>query len=89
MTAANFTTWHGFASLIVETLKRQGKVGSIRATAVVSIATEAYPLPSKHPKDSQLSTVRFTKHFGFVLQRWDAGARLCMEELLSDEVHYP
>ena len=89
ITAANFTSWHGFASLIVEALKRQGKIGSIRATAVVPIATEAYPLPAKRPKDSRLSTARFTKQFGLVMPRWDTGVRLCMEELLADEVHCP
>ena len=89
LTAEGSTRWHGFASLIVETLERQGKVGSIRATAVVPIATEAYPLPAKRPKDSRLRTARFTKQFGLGMPRWDAGVRLCIEELLADEVHCP
>jgi dTDP-4-dehydrorhamnose reductase len=89
MTAADFTSWHGFASLIVETLKSQGKISSVRATAVVPIATAAYPLPAKRPKDSRLNTARFTKQFGLVMPRWDTGVRLCLEELLADEVHCP
>jgi hypothetical protein len=61
--------------------------GSTRATAVVPITTEAYPLPTKCPKDSRLSTARFTKQFWLVMPHWDTGVRLCMEELLADEVH--
>jgi O-antigen/teichoic acid export membrane protein len=61
--------------------------GSTRATAVVPITTDAYPLPTKCPKDSRLSTARFTKQFGLVMPHWDTGVRLCMEELLADEVH--
>ncbi|MGA9032924.1 MAG: dTDP-4-dehydrorhamnose reductase [Sulfuricaulis sp.] len=89
MTAANSTSWHGFASLIVETLKRQGKGNSIRATAVVPIATEAYPLPAKRPKNSRLRTAKFTQQFGLIMPRWDAAVRLCMEELLADGGHCP
>ena len=89
MTAGNSTSWHGFANLIVETLKRQGTGGSIRTTAVVPIATEAYPSRAKRPKNSQLRTSKFTHQFGLVMPSWDAAVHLCMAELLVDGGHCP
>lgn len=89
MTAASFTSWHGFASLIAETLRRQGKTGSFQTATVEPVASEAYPLPALRPKNSRLDTTRFTKQFGLAMPSWDAGARLCIEELLAGGVHFP
>lgn len=89
LTANGNTSWHGFASLIVETLKKQGKVGSVRETTVMPIGTEAYPLPAQRPKDSRLSSAKLTKQFGVVMPAWDIGVRACLEELLANEVYCP
>jgi dTDP-4-dehydrorhamnose reductase len=87
LTANDSTSWYGFASLIVEILKRRAKSGSIRASVVTPIATDAYPLPARRPKDSRFSTANLTKQFGVILPRWDAGVFLCMEELLAEEYY--
>ncbi|HZW21732.1 dTDP-4-dehydrorhamnose reductase [Noviherbaspirillum sp.] len=64
LTSQGQTTWHGFASAIVDRLPFENK------PLVLPITSQEYPTPAKRPKYSVLSSERFTKEF-CSLPYWD------------------
>jgi len=75
LACAGETSWHGFASAIVE--GRQG----LRVQRVTPITTAEYPLPAPRPANSRLDTGAFRARFGLALPDWREGLQLCLEEL--------
>jgi dTDP-4-dehydrorhamnose reductase len=75
LTAAGETSWHGFASAIVE-----GRAG-LRVKTVTPIATADYPTPAKRPANSRLDTEKFRTRFGLALPDWRDCLQLCLEEI--------
>jgi dTDP-4-dehydrorhamnose reductase len=74
-TAEGFTTWHGFASRIVEIAAPI----TGRNPRVMPIQTADYPTPAKRPANSRLDCRLFVQTFGFTPRHWtesvDATAR--------------
>jgi dTDP-4-dehydrorhamnose reductase len=75
LAAAGETSWHGFASAIVE-----GRKG-LRVKTVTPITTPEYPLPAPRPANSRLDTGAFRARFGLVLPDWRDCLQLCLEEI--------
>lgn len=75
LACAGETSWHGFASAIVE--GRQG----LRVKAVTPITTAEYPLPAARPASSRLATDKFRARFGLALPDWRDCLQLCLEEI--------
>lgn len=75
LACAGETSWHGFASAIVE--GRQG----LRAKTVTPIATADYPTPARRPANSRLACDAFRARFGLALPDWRDCLQLCLEEI--------
>jgi dTDP-4-dehydrorhamnose reductase len=60
------TTWHGFASRIVEA--QQPFTG--RLPKVTPITTQDYPTPAQRPANSELDSTLFAQTFGFTARPW-------------------
>ncbi|MGG1946437.1 dTDP-4-dehydrorhamnose reductase [Trinickia sp. NRRL B-1857] len=80
LTAEGSTSWHGFASRIVEAARRALGDEAIRARSVEPIATAQYPTPARRPANSVLDNTAFERRFGLWRQPWDAA----MEDILDD-----
>jgi dTDP-4-dehydrorhamnose reductase len=65
-TAEGFTTWHGFASRIVEIAAPI----TGRNPRVMPIQTTDYPTPAKRPANSRLDCRLFVQTFGFTPRHW-------------------
>ncbi len=74
-TAAGNTSWHGFASAIV-----QGG-GLEKQPRLLPIPTSEYPLPAPRPKNSVLSNDKLRKEFGVAMPDWQLCLALAMQEL--------
>jgi dTDP-4-dehydrorhamnose reductase len=72
------TTWHGFASAIVETAARMGG----RMVPVTAIHTKDYPTPAKRPANSELDSHRFAALFGYRSPPWQDRAQEIVQALL-------
>jgi dTDP-4-dehydrorhamnose reductase len=70
------TTWHGFASAMVEMARARQPLS---VQTITAIATADYPLPSARPVNSVLDCARLTARFGIRPRPWQAG----LEALLS------
>src|SRR5690606_4819944 len=70
LTATGQTSWHGFASAIIERAHALGRID--RVPAVVPIATDDYPTPARRPACSCLDTRKLSASFGVRLPDWRA-----------------
>jgi dTDP-4-dehydrorhamnose reductase len=78
LTAGGRTSWHGFASEIVEALAQKGLAPRI---PVVPIGTADYPTPAARPANSVLSNEKVERVFGLKQVDWRAQLRECMQAL--------
>ena len=69
------TSWHGFASAIVDLMPPEGK----KCTAVEPIPSSAYPTPTRRPAYSVMSCAKLEQAFGLKLPDWHDSLRLVLE----------
>lgn len=81
LSAAGETSWHGFASLIVDFAKQHDTL--IKTNEIVAITTQEYPLPAQRPLNSCLSGSKLEHDYGMVMPAWDVAAKLCLADLLG------
>jgi dTDP-4-dehydrorhamnose reductase len=74
------TTWHGFASAIVEAQAQ----ATGRRPKVSAIATADYPTPARRPANSELDSSLFASVFGYRARDWQTRARETVEMLLNE-----
>ena len=67
--ASGVTTWHGFATAIVEGLKSRGL--ALAVERVVPIATPGYPTKAKRPANSRFDLTHLKEVFGIETPDWN------------------
>jgi dTDP-4-dehydrorhamnose reductase len=75
LSAAGETTWHGFASALLEGDPDRHEQ---RCRAVVPITTAEYPTPARRPAYSVLDGARAARAFGVALPDWRTQLELCL-----------
>lgn len=80
LTAAGQTSWHGFASAILE-MAGSGRERSL--PRVLPIPATDYPLPAHRPPYSVMSGAKLMATFGIAMPSWDESLRLCLDESSS------
>lgn len=81
LSATGETSWHGFASLIIDYAKQHGLL--IKTHEISAIPTHEYPLPAQRPLNSRLSGEKLQRDYGMVMPAWDVAAKLCLADLLG------
>lgn len=79
LTASGHTTWHGFATAIMQEAKARGLLA--RVPRVLPITTAEFPTPAKRPAWSVLDTTGFQRQFGYPLADWQQGLHHVIETL--------
>ncbi|WP_246796939.1 dTDP-4-dehydrorhamnose reductase [Burkholderia perseverans] len=80
MTAAGQTSWHGFASAIVDSA-RATRGDAIKVRTIEAIDSDAYPTPARRPAWSVLDNGRFDQRFGLTRLDWRRALALVMGDL--------
>jgi len=75
------TSWHGFATAIMEEAHALGLLA--RKPKVLPITTADYPTPARRPAYSVLDTTRLREDFGIVPPDWREGLRRTLREVES------
>ncbi len=70
------TTWHGFASAIVELARARE---SLPVQTVAAITTADYPLPSARPVNSVLDCAKLATRFGIRPRPWRVGLEALLD----------
>src|SRR5262252_3348456 len=69
VSATGETTWHGFATAIVQGMKSRGI--ALKAQRIEPILTNDFPTKAKRPLNSRFDLTRLTRVFGINTPRWD------------------
>jgi len=79
LVSSGCTSWHGFASAIVEQAHAAGLLA--KAPSVLPIGTAEFPTPATRPAWSVLDSSSFARQFGVTLPDWRDGLHVVIGEL--------
>lgn len=80
--ASGSTSWHGYATLVIEHARRLGVDIKTAQNAINKIATQAYPTPARRPLNSKLDTLKLQAAFNLHLPPWQQGVTRMLTEIL-------
>lgn len=79
--AAGETTWHAYASKVIEFAKEQGV--ELKVKVINPVPTSAFPTAAKRPANSRLNTEKFQHTFSLTLPDWTLGVERMLLETLQ------
>ncbi|MDO9316868.1 MAG: dTDP-4-dehydrorhamnose reductase [Gammaproteobacteria bacterium] len=80
VSAAGETSWHGYASFVIETAARAGMRLKASSDFVIPVRTTALSTLAARPNNSRLDTTKFQRSFGLKSPAWQSGvARMLVE----------
>ena len=82
LVASGETTWHGYASYVIEQAKRIRPDLTWMVADVAPVPTSAFPTPAARPLNSRLCTAKLQQAFGLVLPPWQQGVDRMLAEIL-------
>ena len=82
LVASGETTWHGYASYVIEKAQAINSNLQIKATEVAPVPTSAFPTPAMRPLNSRLCTAKLIQAFGLTLPPWQQGVDRMLAEIL-------
>lgn len=93
LAASGTTTWHGYASHVIETARRLRPEQALAVKTIDPVSTRAFPTPAQRPHNSRLNTTRLQHTFGMQLPEWRIGVDRMLSEIdwieksLKDTAH--
>jgi len=82
LAAAGETTWHDYASHVIEHARSKGKAIKVPPDGIRPIATADYPTPAKRPTNSRLDTHKLREVFNLNLPDWKNGVDHVLQQIL-------
>ncbi len=82
LVASGETTWHGYASHVIEQAKAVKPEAAWKVADIASVPTSAFPTPAIRPLNSRLCTTKLQQAFGLVLPPWQQGVTRMLAEIL-------
>ena len=83
LAAGGTTTWHGYASHVIEQARAAGQPIQVAVDAIGAVATSDFPTPAQRPHNSRLSTAKLQQQFGLSLPHWQLGVDRMLAETLG------
>jgi dTDP-4-dehydrorhamnose reductase len=82
LAASGHTTWHGYASHVIDHAKSLQPALHMKAQEIAPVATSAFPTPAKRPHNSRLDTAWLQATFGLTLPDWKQGVNRMLTEII-------
>ena len=82
LVASGETTWHAYASHVIEKAKASKPELAWKVTEIKPVPTSAFPTPATRPLNSRLCTTKLQQAFGLVLPPWQQGVDRMLAEIL-------
>ena len=83
LVAAGETSWHGYASFVIEFARNAGVALKVTPGAIQPVPTSAFPTPAKRPFNSRLNTEKLQNTFDLQLPHWRIGVERMLTEILE------
>lgn len=83
LVASGETSWHGYASFVIEQARQAGVEIKVAADAIQVVPTSAFPTPAQRPLNSRLNTKKLQNSFDLVLPSWQSGVTRLLAEILD------
>jgi dTDP-4-dehydrorhamnose reductase len=81
--AAGETTWHGYATHVIESARAAGRPIRVSADRIAAVPTSAFPTPARRPLNSRLSATKLERAFGLAMPPWQTGVDRMLAELFD------
>lgn len=85
MVAGGETSWHGYASFVIEYARLAGIDIKVAPEAIQPVPASAFPLPAPRPKNSRLDTRKLQNTFGLTPPHWQSGVIRMLTEILEKQ----
>ncbi|HEY9202176.1 MAG TPA: dTDP-4-dehydrorhamnose reductase [Gammaproteobacteria bacterium] len=82
VTSASKTSWHGFASAIIDSASGLMAEHTFKVKNIQPITTAEYPVPARRPANSQLSNQRLAERFSISVPEWQVQMELCIADVI-------
>ncbi|MBK9234608.1 MAG: dTDP-4-dehydrorhamnose reductase [Rhodoferax sp.] len=82
LSASGQTSWHGYASFVLEAALKLGATLKASPAAVDPVPTTSFPTPARRPLNSRLDTSKLQRRFNLVLPPWQQGVVRMLTETL-------
>jgi len=86
LVAGGETSWHGYASYVIEAARRAGVTIKVAQDDIQPVPTSAFPTPAKRPHNSRMDTNLLQHSFDLTLPLWQTGVSRMLTETLDDNV---
>ncbi|GFO75787.1 dTDP-4-dehydrorhamnose reductase [Bathymodiolus platifrons methanotrophic gill symbiont] len=83
LVAAGETSWHGYASFVIDYAQKMGQNLNTVVEAISPVPTSAFPTPAKRPNNSRLNTSKLQTNFALTLPKWQSGVARMLTEFLE------
>lgn len=83
LAAGGETSWHGYASYVIEFARQAGVEIKVATEAILPVTSSAFPTAAKRPLNSRLNTVKLHNTFGLQLPHWQRGVTRMLTEILE------
>lgn len=83
LVAGGETSWHGYASFVIDTAKKMGEKLKTEVETISPVPTSAFPTPAKRPNNSRLDTRKLQRCFALTLPDWQAGVVRMLTEFIE------
>jgi len=83
LTASGETSWHGYASFVLDYARRAGVALKVAPDAIEAVPTSAFPTPAKRPHNSRLNAEKLQNTFDLHLPHWQTGVERMLAEVLA------
>ena len=79
--AGGETSWHGYATHVIEWARSRGLPVKVAPDAVRAVPATAFPLPAPRPLNSRLDTRKLRSAFDLNLPHWQGGVERMLTEI--------
>ena len=83
LVAGGETSWHGYASFVIDYARRNGVTLKVAPDAIKPVPTSAFPTPAKRPHNSRMDTAKLRRTFDLRLPEWQYGVTRMLSEVLE------
>lgn len=86
LVAGGETTWHDYASFVIDFARRAGTPIKAAPEAIKPVPTSAFPTAAKRPHNSRMDTAKLKRTFDLSIPMWQTGVTRMLTEIMDKQL---